>query len=265
MHPQSIGVDVDDFRLPVREGLRRASDLRFRNAEIGAVTGELAPPNLSSSGRRHVTRLVEGLGLQLAALTADLPGLRLTDPRSADQRVAETLQILELARDLKTPTVTASVGTLTHPDTGELSPLAVEALRRIGEYADSRGVIFAIRPSGDGAERTGQLLDALGCPSIRICLDPAALVMAGVNPLPLIERLPDRIALVHARDGTAGLSERAGRETRLGEGEVDLVSILAGLSAADYHHPYILRRTDSQTPSQDLEEGRTVLARYLPK
>lgn len=263
MSQPNIGVDVDDFRLHVKDGLRKASEVGFQTVELATVRGDVEPSNLSASGRRHLSRYVNGLGLRMAALVADLPGLRLCDPGTVDERVERTCRILELARDLEVPVVTASTQALTHPETGEPSPHPIEALKRIGEYADSRGVLYALQPTCDGGDRIARVSDELGCPSIRICLDPAAMVMAGANPLSVIERLGSQITLMHARDGTAGLPGRSGQETRLGEGEVDLVSVLAMLSAAEYAGPYILRRTDSQTPIEDISSGRDDLAKLL--
>jgi sugar phosphate isomerase/epimerase len=259
MRPHLIGVDVDDLHLPIKEAFRKAAELKFHAVELPTVTGETAPRSLSSSGRRHLARYVEGLGLEVAALAADIPALRLTDARTVDERVARTCEIIDLAKDLKVRIVTASVGALTHPETGGPSPLAAEALHRIGEYADSRGAVYAIRPSHDAGDRIVRVLDELRCPSIQIGLDPAAMVMSGVNPSTAVERLADRVALLHARDATAGLTDRPGRETRYGEGEVDFVGILAMLEAAEYQGAYILRRSGSVHPIDDLQAARDAL------
>jgi len=260
-----IGVDVNDLRLPLKEALRLAAGLEFRTIELPAGVNEVTPSALSSSGRRHLSRFVDGLGLSVAALSADMPDLRLTDPRSVDERVERTRQIIDLARDLRVTVVTASVGALTHPDSGEPSPLATEALRRIGEHADARGVVYAVRPSYDNGDRLARVLSELRCPSIRVGLDPAAMVMRGVNPLAVIERLGDQIALLHARDATVGFADRPGRETPLGQGEVDLRGVLLALDAADYHGAYIVRRTDSRNPTADLQADRDALRRMLPQ
>jgi sugar phosphate isomerase/epimerase len=260
-----IGVDADDFRLPIKDGLRRAAELEFGAVEFATVEGELAPANLSASGRRHLARYVQGLGLDLAALVADMPGVTLTDARRADERVSRTCRIIELAREIGAPVVTASVGALTHPDTKAVSPLAVEALTRIGECADACGVTFAIRPSYDSPDRVANVLDALRCPALHVGLDPAAMVMAGANPLASFEQIAEQVRLFHARDATAGFPDRPGHETRLGAGEVDLSRILMLLDAADYAGPYILRRADSTTPAQDLAEARTTLLREMPR
>lgn len=263
MRSYLVGVDVDDLHLPIKDAFRKAAELKFRVVELPAVMGEAAPRTLSSSGRRHLARYVEGLGLGVAALAADMPALRLTDSSTVDERVARTCEIIDLAKELKVRIVTASVGALTHPETGEPSPLAAEALHRIGEYADARGAVYAIRPSHDAGDRVVRVLDELRCPSIQIGLDPAAMVMSGVNPFDAVERLAGRVALLHARDATAGLTDRPGRETRFGEGEVDFVGILAMLGAAEYRGAFIVRRSDSPRPIPDLQAARDALAHML--
>ena len=264
-----VGVDIDDFRLGTKEGLRRAADLHFRVVEMATVEGELAPNQLSSSGRRHLARFVEGQGLRLGALVADMPGLHLADSRTVDERVERTLKIIDLAKDMNVPVVTSATGALTHSEEGTPLPYALEALGRIGEFADTRGIRYAIRPSLDAGDRVADFLDALGCPSIGLGLDPAAMVMTGANPLASIERLMTRITLLHARDATAGRLSRAddyarlGHETRLGEGEVDLLGLFAALRDSEYRGACILRRTDSKTPTEDLQAARSTIQRLL--
>ena len=73
MTPPRIGVNVDDLRLEPKRAFRKAAEMRFRVAEVATVSGELAPRALSHSARRHLARFADGLGLRIAALTADLP------------------------------------------------------------------------------------------------------------------------------------------------------------------------------------------------
>ncbi|MBI4717557.1 MAG: sugar phosphate isomerase/epimerase [Planctomycetes bacterium] len=254
-----LGVNADDFRLPLRDALRQAGALRFPVVEFGAGTGDAAPPNLSSSGRKHLRRYADGLGLRIASVGADLPGLRFTDPRTVQERIDRTCGIISLAADLGVAVVTAAAGGLCRGPNAEFDPLALEALQQVADFADSRGRLFALRPSLDGADRLARLLNHVGCPSLRIGLDPAALVMSGVNPAAVIEHLAGSICLVHARDGTAGRAEHAGHETALGEGDVDLVGVLCMLAAAEYGGAYLLRRTDSSTPVADLQRARETL------
>jgi sugar phosphate isomerase/epimerase len=137
-------------------------------------------------------------------------------------------------------------------------------LSHIGEYADSRGVVYCIRPSLDSGARLAGVLDAVHCPALRVCLDPAAMVMQGVNPLASVEQWIEHTVMLHARDGTAGLDEHAGHETLLGQGDVDLIGVLAVLDTADVPGPYILRRTDATSPIADLADARDTLEKLLP-
>ncbi len=262
--PESvIGIDIDDLRLPIKDGIRTAADMQFRAVELGAAVGEIEPRNLSASGRRHLMQFVRSRGLELAALTADYSQLRLTDSRAVQERVDRTREVISLARDVGTGIVTAGVGAMTHPESGEPSPLALEALTQIGEFAESNGIVYAVRPSHDSAERLAKVFKAVGCPSLRICLDPAAMVMSGANPLALLMRFPDQISLVHARDGTTGSANGIGHETRLGQGDVDFETIFEVLRETDFHSASIIRRTDSSNPMAECDEARGVLKRWL--
>lgn len=263
MNRSPIGIDLSDLRLGAKDALRAAARMQFRAVELPAAEGETSPKNLSASGRRHLSRFIEGLGLSIPALSADLPMLRLTDPAAVDERVERTCAIIELAADLGVAIVTAAAGALTHPRTGVPSEVALAGLRRIGEFADARGTIFALRPSCDTADRLTAVFDAVRCPQIRIGLDPAALVMAGVNPLSPIERFAGQLALIHFRDATMGSADRSGSETRLGEGEVDLKGIVSALAATEYSGPLIVRRTDTNNPIQELTEAQITLKRLL--
>ena len=263
MAEKIVGVDLGDLRLDAKEAMLAAARLQFRAIEMPASEGETSPRSLSTSGRRHLARFVEGLGLSLPALRADFAQLRFTDPAALEERIERTCEILELAADLNVSIVTAASGALTHPRTGVPSDLAIAALRRIGEFADSRDVVFALRPSHDPPDRLAAVLDAVRCPHIRLGLDPAALVMSGVNPMSPIGRFPDQFSLVHVRDATAGSFDRPGSETSPGNGDVDWGSLFAALRGVDYAGPFIVRRIDAVDPAGELVAARTFLNRHL--
>ena len=263
MRPPPLGIDLQDLRTDTRSALRQAARMEFNTVELPGAEGETTPQNLSPSGRRHLQRIVADLGLSMSALSADFPGLRISDSRSMEERVEKTCAIIDLAADLSVPIVTATIGALTHPDTGQPSDAALEALQRIAEFADSRNRVFAIRPTHDSAERLEAVLKAVGSPLIRIGLDPAALLFAGINPMPVVARLAPFVSLIHLRDGAAGRPDRPGMETRIGEGEVDLRGLTDSLRDFEYQGPLILRRTDSQNPSADLVGGRDYVRRML--
>lgn len=235
--------------------------MQFRSVELPAAHGETTPQNLSVSGRRHLQKIVADLGLNMTSLTADFAGLRLTDPKTMDERIERTCAIMELAADMNVPIVTSSVGALTHPDSGDPSDTALAALRRLGEFADSRGRIFAIRAAFDEPHKLRSLLQQLACPWLKVGLDPAALLMSGVNPIAAIESLGAETSLIHLRDGLHGSPNRPGQEAPLGQGELDLRGFLNSLDQFEFRGPAILRRTDSNSPATDLLQARDTIRR----
>ncbi|MBN1512312.1 MAG: sugar phosphate isomerase/epimerase [Phycisphaerae bacterium] len=257
-----LGVHVHDFRTDPKSGLQRAARLGFGSVELRTLEGDLAPRNLSPSGRRHLLRYVRDLGLNLAALDADFGASAFADPARVDACISATVEVLALARELGVPVVTGCVGRLAR-DAADQQEAVLAALRAVGERADTIGTVFAVTSACNSPEMIRGLVDTLDCASIRICADPGALAMEGYDPQAAAELLADRVILSHARDGLMGSSDRGGREVPLGQGDVNWLRYLMTLSTAGYTGPQILRRTDSQRPEEDLAAAKAVLEERL--
>lgn len=253
---ESIGVNLDDLRLEARKAIERAESIGFTGVEFGAATGEFDAQQLSISARRHIGKFIESRGMRILALTADPPGLRWTDSHAVSERFERTARVIDLARDLRVSVVSTAASSLTHPETGEPSPVALEALARIGELADARSVAFAVRVSSEKVESVNRVLNALRCPALRVGLDPAALIMSGNNPMAYVERYVRELPLVYVRDGVVGGSDRPGQEVSFGEGDVDWNGILAVLEAAEWNGALIARCQASTNPTQALSHTR---------
>jgi L-ribulose-5-phosphate 3-epimerase len=263
--PQMIGVVVDDLRLDPKSGLLRASEMRFRAVELGATRGEIAPENLSTTGRRHLRRYVDGLGLTFQALGGDLGGARFSDSTRLDENLDRTRRILEMAADLRVPMVTAHIGDFDTEAPAPQRDRVVEAVRQIADYADRTGTVFAIETAGAGPEDLCALLKSIDCPLLKASLDPAELLVAGIDPVEAVEKLADNVALARARDALAGSRSRAGRETALGQGNLDLIGYLAALAASGYGGPAMLRRTDAAKPVEELATAKAFLESTLAR
>ncbi|MEU0483390.1 TIM barrel protein [Streptosporangium sp. NPDC006013] len=101
-------------------------------------------------------------------------------------------------------------------------------------------------------EEVDRILDGCG---VALCLDTGHLLIGGTDPLDLVRRAPGRIAHVHLKDVEAALAERvrtgaltytqavkAGIYRPLGQGDVDVAGIVAGLTAAGYPGWYVLEQ-----------------------
>ncbi|MGB0717308.1 MAG: sugar phosphate isomerase/epimerase family protein, partial [Phycisphaerae bacterium] len=103
----------------------------------------------------------------------------------------------------------------------------------------------------------------INIPSLQMCLDPAALVMTGNNPLASSDEWAERVRLFHARDGIAGNREQSGYECRLGDGEVDFGGIFALMREAEFRGPMVARRYQSSQPLHEMAEAREWLSSAL--
>ena len=260
---QTIGVAIDDLRMPAKEGLQQAARMGFRAVEIGAARGELSPSNLSETGRRDVCRYLQNLGLHAAALTADAAGPGLADSAAVDAGVYRIQRILELAADLRVPAVTLNVGRLANAADDPAASIVTDALKALAEHTDRVGAVLAVQTGPASPDQLRQVLAGVGCPSLRVCLDPAMLACRGHDPSQAVAALADNIALSRLGDAVIGDPERAGAESAIGHGQLDLRTYLANLTAAGYHGPLILRRRDGDRPIDDLASGRQFVRSLL--
>lgn len=255
-----LGVGVHDLRLGTKAALSRAASMGFAAVELGAAAGDTSPEQLSQSGRRHLDRLVRGLGLDFAALDAVAPGGGFGDSRRVDERIARAKATLDLARDVSVPIVVVALG----PMVGDLArESAVDGLREVGEYADRTGRTLAVQTHEQSPESLDAFLRAVGCPSVRVCVDPAALLMMGHDPIEGVMRLAGGVCLSHARDATLGGGDRQGHETAMGEGHVDLPAYLAALDGAGYGGPQIIRRSGAERPLEDIGRALAYVESHL--
>jgi len=261
-----IGVVLDSLRRPTKEALSLAARLGLGKIEMSAAAGEVDPDRLSRTGRRHLSRYVENLGLALAALGADEAGGSLTDPATVERQLDKTRKIMELAAELRVPQVTRSLGRL---DRSTLEKgLVPEAVRYLAELADRTGTRVAIQTAGGDPQLLRELLDQVDSPLVGVCYDPAALVIEGRDGLsamePLADRLmADRLMLARVSDGVPGAGGRPGYETALGRGQVDLAAYLGSLAGAGYAGALLIRRLHAERPIEEIEQARDRLRSLL--
>ena len=257
--PRPIGVVVDDLQLDAKTGIRRAAELGFRTVEVGVARGELAPENLSATGRRHLARYVHDFGLNLGALLGDVGGARFADADRLEENLDRTRRILELAADLRVPVVAGRIGGFDENVPPDQRDRVVEAVHQIADYADRTGTVFALDGGADRPEALQALIKGIDCSLIRACVDPAELVSGGRDPVEAVEALADNVVLARVRDAYAGSSGHPGRETALGQGQVDLVRYLAALEAAGSNSPPVLRRLDTERPIEAIAADKAYL------
>lgn len=237
-----------------KDALTSAANLGFAAVQLPAAVGETTPQSLSQTGRRHLARMVSGLGLDFAALDVNLSGALLADPGKIDEQLSKIHAILELARDLNVPRVSLAAG---WNATAQAAESSAPMLAALAELANRTGTRLDLDIGASGAEAASHFR-RLDCPLLRCCVDPARLIVAGQDVAESVARFADLVDLAYLRDARMG-GGLGGQETALGEGHLDLVRYLAALEANGYGGPLILRRTDAANPLADLARAKELV------
>ena len=71
---RKIGIIIDSLQLGTRGGIEKAAELGADGFQIYVTKGEMAPWNLTETGRRDFIHFVEKQGLVVSALCGDFGG-----------------------------------------------------------------------------------------------------------------------------------------------------------------------------------------------
>ena len=256
-----IGVSIDDFRMPAQEAIRQAARLGYQTIEIATVGSEFEPRRFGETARRHLCRFVGDLNLAITALQVDIGGQRFADPSRLDEGVDRTIAAVRMAAQMRVPIVAVELGPVV-PDSTQL----VDAMRQLAQAGDSTGTFLALQTGYTDPEQLARLLAVLAAPAVKVCYDPAGLLLGGFEALSGIGPLANQIILAYVRDAIAGRGGQSGggraslgRETTLGEGELDLAEYVAALQEAGYFGPQIVRRLHAVNPVAELSKARQQL------
>jgi L-ribulose-5-phosphate 3-epimerase len=139
----------------------------------------------------------------------------------------------------------------------------LDCLGEAGEYAASRGVIFAMETGQETADLLRRTLDELSMESLKVNFDPANMILYDMgDPIRAIEILGPDIVHVHVKDARPPVSEGEwGEEVPLGEGDVGMAAFLDALTEIEYAGPLVVER-EVGSQSQRIEDIRSGI-KYL--
>ncbi len=271
-----IGIMCDSFRLGVREGLKKAAELGAQGVQIYAVSGEMAPEELSPAARKDLLAYIRSLGLQVSALCGDMGGHAFTRAEDNAYKVERSKRIMDLALDLDCRVVTTHIGVVPEDETSPRWAVMAEACAEMGRYGDEVGASFAVETGPEPSARLRRFLDSLGSHGVRVNFDPANLIMViGEDPAQAVRNLAPYIVHTHAKDGVmlqkcdpvvvydffadGGIEdlriEEFFREEPLGKGAVDWKAYLAALQEIGYNGYLTIEREVGGNPAADIAEA----------
>jgi len=278
-----LGVIVDSFRLPVREGLRAARRLGADGVQMYAVAGEMAPENLDAAARGELKEFIAGLGLEISALCGDLGGHGFTRADGNPAKIARSKEIVRLARDLGTRVVTTHIGVVPDDPAVPVYDVLRRALSELAGFAAGHGVTFAVETGPESARTLRRLVDDVDSPGLGVNLDPANLAMVlRADPIDAVKTLAGKIVHTHAKDGinlkpctgeqvygafadgtfdqlTGQCGGELFREVPLGEGSVPWPAYLKALASTGYRGYLTVERETGDQPAVDIERALVFL------
>lgn len=250
-----IGIIADMLKMPFRQSIETSARLGANGVQLYAVSGELAPENMTVQSLAEKKRILADNGLEVSALCGDLGGHGFTRAADNAQKIEKSKRIVDLAREMGASIVTTHIGVVPEDEHTPAYEALHTACEELAAYAHRCGAFFAIETGPEKAERLKRFLDSLSSRGVAVNLDPANLVMVtDDDPVAAVYTLRDYIVHTHAKDGImlkktdpqviydyfaeGGIEDLNladyFRETPLGEGKVDFVRYLKALEEIGY-------------------------------
>ncbi len=219
-----VGFAGPGGQAPARELIARASELGYRGIALDMTAPGVRPRDLDRSARRDLAALLRRHELIFAGGDLWIPPSHFADPANTDRAIAAVTASLGLAREIASlvPGSSANVSiSLPAEPAADVLETLIAAARTLGaRLADTR-------PRAD-SNINSQNADAIG-----VGVDPASLLLAGLDPAVEIARLGALVANARISD-----ADHAGRSP-LGAGRLDLHAYKISLTLADDAVPII--------------------------
>jgi sugar phosphate isomerase/epimerase len=255
MSKLKIGVSLESFNLPLRRALIEAEKLGVAGVKVNAV-GDLAPGNLSQTGRRELRNLLRGHRLELTALGCPLRrGLDTLE--NLEPRLEHVRQVMTLAFDLGPRLVQIQAGAVPGDDKDPRWSLLFDNLSSLGAFGDRMGTTLALETGLESGESLATILGRLDTGSIGVNFDPANLLLHGFRPVEDLRALAGKVVHVQARDAR----RNSGQEVPLGHGDLDWLLLCEMLAETGYRGFLVLMRETGDRRLPEIAEGIGVLRR----
>ena len=219
---------------PIRDQIRLAAEAGARGIIIDA-SGELAPANLSETGRRELRHLFRSVEITLVGL--HLPTRRGFDTfDQIEDRLARADRAFQLAYDLGTRLILVRGGVIPPVEDETKRAAFHSTVDELARRADHRGLQVALETGTEPGATLKELLDDRNQPNLVASVDPAYLLRNGFDPVAAVEDLGPRLAHVYLHQAVGqqvGLALASRRNSRSAS-SLDWESYLGALEEVNY-------------------------------
>ena len=170
--------------------------------------------------------------------------LGLVPEQYREVRVRELLAGSDFARKLGAEQIATHVGFIPENPNDAQYAATVAAVREVTERCRENGQYFLFETGQETPVTLLRTITDVGLDNLGLNLDPANLILYGkANPVDALGVVGKYVRDVHAKDGCYPTDGRTlGRETALGEGQVDFPALIAGLKALGYDGAITIER-----------------------
>jgi sugar phosphate isomerase/epimerase len=240
--------------------------------ELGVPTIHLHTPHAASRTPQRAAefqRKLKELGITITCVFAgfdgesyaDIPTVKRTVglvPNDVRQsRTAELKAIADFTRELDVDVVGVHLGFVPH-DAGDPDyHTMIDITRDICAHCKRNRQALHLETGQEPVDVLVRFLDDVAVDNLFVNFDPANMILYGAGePIPALEQLGKRVRSVHCKDATWSdkPGETWGRETPLGEGDVDFGAFLKTLQRIGYDGPLTIEREIPQEPERQKAE-----------
>lgn len=185
-------------------------------------------------------------------------------------RIQNLLQGVRYAQELGVDTLITHIGFL--PSDPHCSDYVetVNALRKLLKTMESENMTFLMETGQETPLSVLRLMEDISMPNFGVNFDPANLMLYGnANALDAVRMLMPFIRCIHAKDGTYPTNGHSlGKETALGEGDVDFSDVAHHLCACGFNGTIAIENERDISPEARFDEiikAKKRLLEFFPK
>jgi len=133
----------------------------------------------------------------------------------------------------------------------------LDITRDVCDHCKRNGQALHLETGQEPVDVLIEFLDDVDRDNLFVNFDPANMILYGAGePIPALEKLGSRVRSVHCKDATWSdkPGETWGRETPLGEGDIDMSAFVKTLKKIGYEGPLTIEREIPEEPTRQKVE-----------
>jgi sugar phosphate isomerase/epimerase len=181
---------------------------------------------------------------------ADIPTVQRTvgfiPQATREAREARTREVIDMGAAMGISSFACHIGFVPEEASSPDYIAVREIVRRICDYAASKGMTFALETGQEPAEDLKRFIEDVGKDNLKVNFDPANMILYGTaDPIEALDVVAPYVISVHVKDGNwppKGVAGALGTETPLGEGAVGMDRFVNKLKQIGYSGPMAIER-----------------------